>query len=229
MPIQQVGRVIAQGAELTDEQTALVERVIPITAIRESYQPSSPDYIKKHPQFNVQAFDENKGALLGLWLQLMPQHFEEYTNAWLLQTIGYWKYDFPPHAAHLEDSPPDAFGVENKDVVLKVTGINLRDFFLSRTEFLSMGWMALFVLFSATHLVATRRSRLVLCLVPLLTVWLGLMLGAPTYRDLRYMLVFALALPLLFFLLFAKTEKATVPNETPNEQGNAALQTTTLP
>ncbi len=203
IPMQQISRVVASGAEISDEDAAIIESVVPLSVIREEYISSSPDNIKRHPQFNGEAFSQNQTELLKLWLRWIPQHLGEYVNAWLLQTIGYWKYDFPPHAAHIENSPLDSYGVDNKDIVLKLTGVNLQGFLLSRTEFISMGLMALFALFTLCHLVATRRSLLSLCLLPMLLVWSGLMLGAPTYRDLRYMLVFALAIPVISFLLFA--------------------------
>lgn len=205
MPLQQVSRAIAYGdAQLTPDQAALIESFVPLETIRENYQPSSPDYIKKHPDFNVEAFEESFGQFMLLWLQLAPQNLGEYTNAWLLQTLGYWKYDFGGRTAHLEEDYEDAFGIQSKDLVYRLTGINFRQFVADRTGFITLGMMAYILLFALAYLAATRRTRIALAYLPPLVVWLGLMIGAPTYCDFRYMLVFALALPVIIFMALAK-------------------------
>lgn len=204
MPIQQVSRAIVNGAELTNEQQEIIERFVPLETIKENYRSASPDYIKKHATFDTPAFNENVGDFMRVWAQLAPANLGEYVNAWLLQTLGYWKFDFGGRTAHFEDDHNGAFGIEYKDFVHRLTGFNLRQFAQDRSAFFPLGLMALMVLFACAYLVACGRTRRALCFVPLLTVWLGLMVGAPTYCDFRYMLVFALALPAVFYITLSK-------------------------
>ena len=208
IPLQQVGRAIATGAELNDEQREIIERFMPVESIRENYRPPSPDYIKKHPDFNTPAFNQNFGDFMRVWLELAPQNAAEYANAWLLETLGYWKFDFAGRTVYTEDENNGVYGIEYKDLVHRFTGFNLRQFALDRSAFLTMGVMALAVLFACAQLIAGRQSRMALCFLPLVLLWLGLMLGAPTYSDFRYMLVFAFAMPVVVFITLSGAGRA---------------------
>lgn len=203
MPIQQVSRLVAQGVELTPEQEEIIRRFVPPEVMAENYEPTSPDNIKKHPAFNSAAFSQNAPAFLGLWLQLWPANAGEYANAWLTQTMGYWKYDYSGETVYLVDELNGLFGIEYKDLLFKLTGLNFNQFFANRTGFATLGLMALITLFAGALLIAKGQKALALGLLPPVLVWLGLMLGAPTYSDFRYMLVFALALPVICFVPLA--------------------------
>lgn len=199
MPIQQVARVASLGGRFTQQQEEVIERFVPMDVLRSNYQSYTPDTIKKHPQFDDGAFGQNLLSFLGVWLQLLPANAGEYANAWVLQTMGYWKFDFPGRTMYIEEEYNGAFGIQYKDLIRKATGFDFRQFAADRQDLITLGMLAHIALFAAAYLVATRRTRMVLCLAPALITWLGLMLGAPTYHDYRYMLVFALALPMIVF------------------------------
>lgn len=206
MPLQQVSRIVARQGELTPEQKEIIERFVPLSVMAENYQSISPDFIKKHTQFNTQAFEDNLGDFMGqVWLPLMMAHPGEYANAWLLQTLGYWKYDFIGRTIYTEDEYNGAFDIQYKDLIYKFTGANFRQFAIDRQTFLSLATLAYLVLFIGGHFIATRRARYLIALSPLLIIWLGLMIGAPTYWDYRYMFVFPLALPAITFVALRRS------------------------
>lgn len=197
MPLQQVSRAVKNGAPLTPEQQQLLESIVPIEVIKDYYVSASPDSIKTHPSFNSTAFDEHFGEFLQLWMQLLPTNKQVYLDAWLLETLGYWKVDFHGWTSLTSEYQEDA-GLSGHDLLKEITGYDFQAFFNSRTEFFTLSFMAYLVLFSAA-LHITRRKKTLLFLLPMLTIWAGLMLGAPTYCEFRYMLLFPLALPCVVF------------------------------
>lgn len=198
MPLQQVARAVKNGAPLNQSQIQLLETIIPIEDIKSAYVSASPDPIKTHPNFNSSAFDENFADFMRLWRQLFKTNKQVYMDAWLLQTLGYWKVDFHGWTS-LTSEYEEGTGIVQHDVWQEAFGINSRRYFESRTGFLTLSSMAYTVLFCAAHFAVWGRSRQVLGLLPLLLVWLGLMLGAPAYAEFRYMLLFPLSLPLVLF------------------------------
>lgn len=208
LPLQQVARAVKNGAPLSDEQVAVLEKIIPVESLKEAYVSASPDPIKNHPDFDAAAFDTHFTEFMGLWGQLLKTNKQVYVDAWLLQTLGYWKVDFHGWTA-LTSEYELSTGIVQQDVWQQWLGIDSRTFFANRTSFLSLSLMAFMALFCGAHLVATRRARYLLFLLPMLTLWVGMMLGAPAYAEFRYMLLFSLALPVLLFVTVSPKREAT--------------------
>lgn len=202
IPLQQVARAIKNGAPLTQEEQAFLEKIIPVQAIKDSYVSASPDPIKTHPQFDGQAFDENRAQFMSLWLRLVKTNKQVYLDAWLLQTLGYWKLDFHGWTALVSEFDMQT-GIQQHDVWQQWLQVDSRAFFASRTAFFSLSQLAYLLLFTAAQLVATARKKLLVSLIPPLALWLGMMTAAPAYAEFRYMMLLALSLPYMIFLLLS--------------------------
>ncbi len=199
IPLQQVARAVKNGAPLTEEQAAVLEEIIPVEDMKAAYVSASPDPIKTHPNFSAGAFGTRFGSFMRLWLQLLPTNKQVYLDAWLLQTLGYWKVDFHGWTA-LTSEYERPTGIAQHDVWRETAGLPSRDFFAARTGFFTLSLLAYVVLFCMAHLVAAGRGRYALALLPMLALWAGLMLGAPAYAEFRYLLLLPLALPVVVFM-----------------------------
>lgn len=199
LPLQQVARAVKNGAPLTEEQTDIIESFIPVQAMKDAYVSASPDPIKTHPDFDGEAFDANFSRFMSLWGQLLKTNKQVYLDAWLLQTLGYWKVDFHGWTA-LTSEYEQPTGIAQHDVWQEAFGLDARAWYQNRTAFLNLSLMAYVALFCAAHLLATGRGRRLLFLLPMLVLWLGMMAAAPAYAEFRYLLLYALGLPALVFI-----------------------------
>jgi len=90
IPLQQIARVINTDGNLTQDQQAFLEQIMPLEAWAENYNPRTPDYIKFNEAFNNQFLDEHRGEFLSMWLKIGLQNFGVYATAWRFTTEGYY-------------------------------------------------------------------------------------------------------------------------------------------
>ena len=204
LPIQQVARVVATGGDISPEELEFIDNIMDVSVMAEAYNPISVDYIKGNAAFNSQYLNEHLGEFLRVWLSLAPKNPSEYLNAWLLETLGYWHVGFRGTAGVYYNDYNGFAGVNQTDILSPLLGEDLTSFYLENSTFISLAAMAVTALFAAAIAIIRRDGKRLVVLSVLLAVWLGLMIGAPTYWDFRYMLVFAYSLPVLLFLIIDK-------------------------
>ncbi len=213
MPIQQVALSIKQGAVLSEEQRESLSHFIEPETMAELYQSSSVDYIKGSAEFDRTYFNNNTGEFLKLWLQLMPSNAGSYVKAMLLETAGYWRLGFDSNHS-LWDSFNGFMNIDRPDLINKAFGIDFAAFVRSHTQMIiSLSAQVWILLYSVIRLINERKYRYLLPLTPIVIVWVGLMFGAPSYAELRYLLVLPYALPIVFYLLIYRCTKEQTATE----------------
>ena len=91
MPLQQIARVITDGCELTEEETALLEKINTIDYIPENYQRGGADPMFAWVIYGDQQYlVEHQTEYLKLWLSVGLRYPGKYIEAFLDQTKGYW-------------------------------------------------------------------------------------------------------------------------------------------
>ena len=80
----------------------------------------------------------------------------------------------------------------------------------ARAVFFPPALMAWGLLLCGVVQLLRRRARLLLAYLPLYLVWFGLVLGAPSYMQIRYLLAFAYFIPCALFTLLAPAGAAKV-------------------
>lgn len=205
IPLQQLGAVAASEPEAFTEHNALsIENIIPVSALGQAYSPVTVDPIKANPDFNISYFGswQAKLDLLQSWLRLLPSQWRIYLRAWAAEVTGYINprfdgggYSFPYEYSN------GAYGITSKDLVLGLTGWNgLRDELEARAVFPPPALVIFGVILCGIILALRRQTRLLLAYLPMYLVWAGLLLGAPDYNQMRYVLVFAFLLPAAVFM-----------------------------
>lgn len=208
IPLQQLGAVAASEPEAFAEHNALsIENIIPVSALGQAYSPVTVDPIKASPDFNIGYFGswQAKLDLLQSWLRLLPSQWRIYLRAWAAEVMGYInpRFDGGSYSFPYEDSN-GAYGITSKDLVLWLTGWNgLRDELEVRATFPPPALVIFGVILCGIILALRRQTRLLLAYLPMYLVWVGLLLGAPSYIQLRYVLVFAFLLPAAVFMALA--------------------------
>jgi hypothetical protein len=74
VPIQQIGRVIAYGGNITKKQLDFYDKVLPIEEWRTKYTPDFADPIKGNPKYNREFLYAHKDEFFKHWLELCKQN-----------------------------------------------------------------------------------------------------------------------------------------------------------
>lgn len=201
VPIQQVSRVIADGEDLTEEETALLSSVVDLEEVPQLYQNWISDPMKVELRSKDYAyFQENFRDYAALWVKLGLRYPGTYVKAWVDQTKGYWNggYDYAMYSETVTDNP---YGVEKTGGGNPIASLFRLYFGLSRHVVFfeplhSIGlhvWL-LFLCFAGN--LAKKREAWLLS-VPLVVLVLGLCFGTPVYACFRYAYPVFVCLPLI--------------------------------
>lgn len=201
VPIQQISRVIADGRSLTEDETALLSKVIDIEEVPELYTNWLSDPMKVEFRSKDQAYlEEHLPDFARLWWKLGRKYPMEYVKAWIDQTKGYWNAGYP-YAMYSETVTDNPYGVEKATNGNPVAALFRLYFGLSRHIILfeplhSIGLHVWILLLCCILNIVNRRKEFVLS-VPLLTIVIGLCLGSPVYCCFRYVYPLFASFPLI--------------------------------
>ena len=91
IPLQQVGRVIATGQELTPNQDTLIRKIIKTEYVPELYTEYISDNMKELVRtYNPDYLVTHKSDYLKLWIELGLKYPDIYFDAYIAQTRGYY-------------------------------------------------------------------------------------------------------------------------------------------
>lgn len=211
IPFQQITYSIREGAELDGADYDFINAVIPLGTLKGAYTSVNFDTIKFHEEFDNYEFSSRKKEFLLLWLKLLPKNLNNYVEAYLLQTLGFWNYLRGNDTAYIQNTIwENEYGLEQTDLIEKVSGISLKKILEPKIYFSS----ALFVWFSflSIYLVIQKKKyNYLIYYAPCILLWLSIMIGTPIAFSLRYVYVFVLFIPFSFIIpiLPYKTNKNT--------------------
>ncbi len=214
MPTQHLLCAYMRGGSLTEEEIAMMERVVPLEQMEEYYNPYLFDVTKNliREEGNQQAIAENKWEYFKLWLRVGLRNPMLYLEGEVRQTAGYWAYRVP-HGQYLYG---EYFMVDNPFGITAERKLFTYDQSLAMGRYLqgfqdlynkvwSLGLNTWVMLLSLAYL-AWQRKR-ALCYVPYIMLLVSLLLASPVYNEFRYAYGLFAAFPLLFGYTFGPFEK----------------------
>lgn len=213
IPLQQVSRVIADGHELTDDETQLISQVLDIDEVPDLYVNWLSDPIKvEFRSNNTDYFEENVGEYVRLWLTLGRKYPGSYFKAWVDQTKGYWNagYGYGMYSETVTENP---YGVAKAGRSNLIASLFRLYFGLSRHVIFfeplhSIGLHVWITAICCLFCAMLKRKEWILS-VPLLVIVLGLCFGTPVYASFRYAYPVFVCFPLILgtTLFHSKTKK----------------------
>ena len=201
IPIQQVSRVIAEGHELTEEEEALLSRVVDLEEVPTLYT----DWISDPMKVEVRSkdytyFQEHLEEYTRLWVRLGLRYPGSYLKAWVDQTKGYWNggYGYAMYSETVTDNP---YGVEKTGGGNPIASAFHLYFGLSRHVIFfeplhSIGLHVWIVLLCFLLNIVKKREVWVIS-VPVLLLVVGLWFGTPVYSCFRYVYPLFVSFPLI--------------------------------
>lgn len=209
IPLQQIAAAVAYNGEISDEDMAIVNEIMPEENIRQYYTPLTVDGLKWHSDgtLNRAWLGDNMGEFLKLWARILPDNLGTYVEAYLLETLSYWKIGEPSsaQAVYYEyvELPENTFDIKNTRIFPERVQAWLEDHYrLSNTEIPSAA--SLIWLIAILALIQARRTSFssLLSYLPILLIWVPLMLSCPHAFVFRYVYALYLAIPIYIAKLF---------------------------
>jgi hypothetical protein len=207
VPVQQMAYVVATGGNVTAQDRGFLDSVLPLYRWPLDYAPCYVDPIKGDRSFDDGFVTAHLPQFFGTWLSLLSRNPGSFVNAYLLQTFGYWKPTFAPAALPaLPSIANNGVDIHRTDLVARATGRSVAPVYAAASrswlwqDWPNVVWGVWLAFLSAAVLVALGKGRYLAALVPCFGSWLALMLAAPVAFAFRYLLMFAVCLPLLALL-----------------------------
>lgn len=201
IPFQQISYSVKNGGEIEDKDREFLNQIMPIEFLNSTYKPLNFDVIKWNDQFNNLFFHTHKIEFIKLWFHLLPKNIKNYTQAYLLQTLGYWDVKKSSNVAYVQPYtwPMHTDLVEQQDVVNNLFHFSVRSLIDSFPIISSAIFIWIFFL-SLTITCLNKKYKFLILYVPGLFVWIPIMIGVPIAFSLRYVYIFVLMLPFDFII-----------------------------
>ena len=202
IPMQQIARVLHNGRELEPEDMALLSRIFLVDRTAELYDPQISDPVK----FNSFRYDqvpylvENWMDYLRLYLRIGAQYPQDYWQAWVEQTKGYWNggYKYWTYTLIMGENDLGIFQSPGDNAVASVYRAWFR--YVEKPAifqcFISIG-LHVWTLVACALVNAVKKREEGLLTVPILVLILGLWVGTPVFSEFRYAYPMILTMPVI--------------------------------
>jgi len=209
IPIQQVTAVICNDRALTEEELALIEKVVDLTYIKELYDPYFADNIKELVRAGNQEYlADHKGDFLKLWAKLGLCYPGDYLTAYIRQTYGYWYPDSFYLVAEAEGVSATSLGVSHTPLIRGPLVIKAKEISIKLGGILplygtlwSMGVACWVMLFCIGNAFVRNEMRKLILYLPSVALLLTVLMATPVATEFRYVYFMILALP--FYVMAA--------------------------
>lgn len=201
IPTQQIAAVLCHDRPLSDEQRALIEKVIDTRYIKELYSPGFADNMKELVRAGDQEYlAQHKAAYFRLWVQLGLAYPADYLQAYIDQTYGYWYPDVLYTTADIEGVSETTLPVAHTPLIGGPVVVKAKEIALKMGNILplygllwNMGAAFWLLLFGVANAFVRQEKAKLVCYLPNLALYLTVMIATPVAADFRY----------VYFLIFS--------------------------
>lgn len=204
IPAQQIARVVSDGLEITEEQTALLNQIISVDSIAVTYDPRISDPIKGliRSQGNQEYLAEHKAEYLKVWFEIGMHYPFQYLRAYMNQTEGYWNPDVQ-YWVYTEGVSQNQVGVTAEPLIPEYIGNRLKWFAWDSYEIIPLYGLlwsigtAVWITMLLAGFCYVRGKKKELCIfLPIMALWGTIMIATPVYAEFRYIYAIFLCMPL---------------------------------
>lgn len=219
IPLQQIAAVVSEDGYMEKEQEEFVEQIMPLSIIKQKYNPATVDVLKwDHENFNTEFLNEHKAEFLKVWSELLIPNFDIYIKAYLQQTYWFWAprqegdvqvfytiETFADNSWLIEFVEKN--GIHDQPLLPESLNSVLRSYYNYGRYFLREGVCFWIMLGCALLLFLKRKNwKEFVIFLPCILLWLTLMISTPVASSMRYVFAFVYGLPIYFVFLLIKDE-----------------------
>lgn len=209
IPLQQVCRIVAKELPMEAEEMELIEKIGDVSYIKENYNGACADPMTAWVEAGDQEYlIAHKGDYLKLWIRLGLRYPEEYGQAFIEQTKGYW-YPMDPQQTVFWGITQHETGLETQAVlkgpaVLKFCEILTKWYTIFPIYGLlySMGAVFWLLLLCGGIAIRNRNFAVVGMCQPVFWITVTLFLATPLVADLRYNYPLMITMPCILAAAF---------------------------
>lgn len=211
MPTQHLLCAYLKGGSLTEEEIAMIDRVVPVEQVGEYYNPWFFDIVKNfiREAGDQQVIADNKWEYFKLWLRVGLRNPLQYMVAEVRQTCGYWAftrrdYEYVYGEYFMVDNP---FGITTQRKFFTYDDeLAMHDFLMDFQDLYNRVWRlglnTWVMVFGLAYLAYMRRGRHMLIYIPFIMMLGSLLLATPVSNEFRYAYGLFAAFPVLFGYTF---------------------------
>lgn len=210
IPIQQIARTVVEEGYFCDEDERYLSELFSAEEIRSKYDPAIVDPVKWADSFDAELLEKTKPRFAEVWLHGLIDNWKIYFKAWRDLTVGYWhagveNYNvvasaFFDHPA-AEQNGSERYFSEPLAAVRGTDAIDVVKHFPLFAFTYNNGLLAWTVLLALTVSFARKDRWAAAAIMPLISIWLGMLFAAPVYCEFRYVLAIHLGLPLIILAI----------------------------
>lgn len=213
IPLQQVSRTIVTDGNISKEDLSFMNDILPLEDYQ-IYAPGLADPIKWHKNFDNDFLDTHQKEFLFLWARNLPANLTSYTDAYALNTFGFWVPGVKNNYGFLDTRVNDNnYGIKQIDLIEHFTGLSGMKKIIEHRDFFGSGTLLWLVLLSVFAILVKKRYRLLILLLPGILVVLTILIATPVAFSLRYVFILALGLPIYLAAPFLAEENQAIEQE----------------
>lgn len=227
IPLQQVGRVIATGKELTAKQEELLSQSIKLESVPQLYTEYISDNMKELVRtYQPEYFLSHKGEYFKLWIELGLKYPDTYLDAYIAQTRGYYSPSAVYEVAEADGIIANETGLYREYLLTGKIIVKLREILIKLQEIIplygslwSMGslfWGTLLFLGFTIGKRGNFSLKQPMNFFDFLTIWMPgiaviatLLIATPVAIEFRYAYHLAYCIPLYFALMLITKKEAS--------------------
>ncbi len=214
VPLQQISKVIVKHNDFNSDDMALLEQIVDVSAVSETYSPWISDPMKSlvRSKGNQQYIVDNKFAFIKLYIKTGLKHPLTYIEAWVDETRGFWNggYNYWRWSDSIYENE---FGIKRTINSEKANNLfNVYLWLFSDNRFLQLFlcigfyvWADMFLCFAS---IARKDKTGIFMAIPVLAIIVSLLISTPVYAEFRYAYSVFCSLPFVIFAVFYKGEVA---------------------
>jgi len=139
IPLQQIGRTIATGQELTLEENLLLDKIIDQSYVPELYTEYISDNMKELVRANNPEYLlKNKREYFNLWLELAIKYPEIYWDAYIAQTHGFYSPSLSYSVADVDGVIDNSTGLYREHLISGKLIVKLREILLKLQDIIPL-------------------------------------------------------------------------------------------
>lgn len=212
IPLNQMARVAAVGGDMTEEDRAYLDSILPLELYPETYRPCCVDLLKWSGDYNSTAM---KTGIIQHWPSLLLRNPVVFFEAWELQTFGFWAVN-QPAIMEFNNIAGGSLRSEEQLAAYGIDGTKGIDNELARQLFpqdeagIPVGAVFWAMLYLAVCLCLAGKARWLVALAPAFGLMATLFVASPIWYWPRYALAVQILVPffVLLFYLIAKGRPA---------------------
>ena len=200
IPLQQAAFIELTDGQVSAQDQAFLDKLIPKESLKEAYNPLSVDGTKWHKDFDREFLNRNSSEFLKVYARLVRDNPVKAVKAYCLATFGFWSTAKTTSNGYISVRMFVKESMGQTDYFKKLFGYPIAVILVPR-KFISCAALFWLVLLMFVILLEKRQYKYLIPFIPALTGWATVMVATPVAFSFRYVYFLFLLQPVFVYLL----------------------------